>query len=43
MGYAYYDLNGDGRFEMLARAERLRGANIFIPSWVLQDAKTAAR
>jgi hypothetical protein len=43
MGYAYYDLDGDGRFELLATSEKLRGANIFIPSWVLRDAKTASR
>ena len=43
MGYAYYDLDGDGKFELLAASERLRGANLFIPSWVLRDAKMVPR
>jgi hypothetical protein len=43
MGYAYYDLDGDGKFELLARSDRLPGAKIFIPAWVLRDAKRASR
>lgn len=43
MGYAYYDLDGDGKFELLARSERLAGAKVFIPAWVMREAKASAR
>lgn len=37
MGYAYYDLDGDGRLELLARSERLGDAKIYVPSWVFDE------
>jgi hypothetical protein len=37
MGYAYYDLDGDGRFELLARSNQLGGASIYVPSWVFKE------
>jgi hypothetical protein len=37
MGYAYYDMDGDGRFEILARSNQLGGASIYIPSWVFGE------
>jgi hypothetical protein len=43
MGYAYYDLDGDGKFELLTRSDRWPGTKVFIPAWVLRDAKPAAR
>ncbi len=43
MGYAYYDLDGDGRFEFLARSNQIGGASVYIPSWVFEVKRSPNR